>query len=186
MYRWIIKQINNYLILIILQITFIIVISLAAFGIDIPVVRQIIGFIYLTFIPGHLILRALRIRDIPLANALLYSVGLSLAFIMVVGFVANLALPPLGITNPISFLPITISIIFTVSILGVIVVIKEREAKVITWDIKKARQYLLPALILLLIILLCAFSALLLAVFINIKLTLIMMLIPQLVEQWMV
>ena len=95
-------------------------IGLAGLGFDIPGLRQIIGFIFLTFIPGILILRILKIHNVGIIESLLYSVGLSLAFIIFSGVVANFALPPIGITKPISVLPIMATLaIFTVILMAV-------------------------------------------------------------------
>ncbi|MBC8276536.1 MAG: DUF2206 domain-containing protein, partial [Chloroflexi bacterium] len=82
-------------------------IGLGALGLDIPVLRQIVAFIFLTFIPGILLLRILKIHNAGIIESLLYSVGLSLAFVMVTGVVANFALPPLGISHPITLAPLT-------------------------------------------------------------------------------
>ena len=82
-------------------------IGLAALGFDIPILRQIVGFLFLTFIPGILLLRILKIHNVGIIESLLYSVGLSLAFVMAVGVVANFALPPLGISHPIALAPLT-------------------------------------------------------------------------------
>jgi len=82
-------------------------IGLASLGFDIPVLRQIVGFVFLTFIPGMLLLRILKIHNVGIIESLLYSVGLSLAFVMAVGVVANFALPPLGIAHPITLAPLT-------------------------------------------------------------------------------
>ena len=82
-------------------------IGLAALGFDIPILRQIVGFVFLAFVPGILILRILKIHNIGVIESLLYSVGLSLAFVMATGVVANFALPPLGISHPIALAPLT-------------------------------------------------------------------------------
>jgi len=84
-------------------------IGLAALGFDIPCLRQIVGFILVTFVPGMLLLRIFKIHNISIIESLLYSVGLSLAFAMAVGVVANFALPPLGIPHPITLAPVTIT-----------------------------------------------------------------------------
>ena len=82
-------------------------IGLAVLGFDIPVLRQIIGFVFLSFVPGILLLKILRVHNAGIIESLLYSVGLSLAFIIATGVVANFALPPLGISYPISLAPLT-------------------------------------------------------------------------------
>jgi len=81
-------------------------IELAALGFDVPVLRQIVGFLFLTFVPGLLILRILKIHNIGMIESVLYSVGLSLAFVMATGVVANFALPPLGVSHPIALAPL--------------------------------------------------------------------------------
>ena len=84
-------------------------IGLAALGFDIPVLRQIIGFVFLTFIPGMLILRVLKIHSAGIIECLLYSVGLSLAFVIATGVATNFALPPLGISHPIALAPLLVT-----------------------------------------------------------------------------
>jgi uncharacterized membrane protein len=100
---------------------------LAASGLDIPILRQIVGFIFLTFIPGILILRILKIHNIGAIESLLYSVGLSIAFVMFTGLFANFVLPLIGVSKPISLLPITATLgIFTL-ILGAVAYKRDRD-----------------------------------------------------------
>jgi uncharacterized membrane protein len=87
-------------------------IGLASLGFDVPILRQIVGFIFLTFILGILILRILKIHNIGIIESVLYSVGLSLAFVMAVGVVVNFALPHLGVSQPIALAPLIVT--FTV------------------------------------------------------------------------
>lgn len=51
-----------YLVLAIL-LAMIELVGLAALGFDIPVLRQIVGFIFLTFVPSILILRILKVHN---------------------------------------------------------------------------------------------------------------------------
>ena len=92
-------------------------IGLAGLGFDIPGLRQIVGFIFLTFVPGILILRILKIHNIGIIESLLYSVGLSIAFVMFSGLAANFALPAIGISRPISVFPIMATLLIFTSIL---------------------------------------------------------------------
>ncbi len=95
-------------------------VGLAGLGFDVPGLRQTIGFIFLTFIPGILILRILKIHNVGVIESLLYSVGLSLAFIIFSGLAANFALPVIGIAKPISVFPIMATLaIFTVILMAV-------------------------------------------------------------------
>ena len=50
-------------------------IGLDIVGLQIPILRQLIGFIYLTFIPGVIILRILKLHKLGSIETLLYSVG---------------------------------------------------------------------------------------------------------------
>ena len=96
-------------------------------GINIPVIAQLIGFIYLTFIPGYLILRILKIHEIGNVKSLLYSVGLSIASVMFIGFIINMALPLIGIYNPLSIIPLTVSITLYVIVLSIISYICDKD-----------------------------------------------------------
>lgn len=80
---------------------------------DVPILRQCVGFIYLTFVPGFVILHALRIKTGSVAIEFSLSVSLSIAFIMFVGLLANTLYPLLGISAPLSALPslVTVSVL---------------------------------------------------------------------------
>ena len=70
---------------------------------------------FLTFIPGTMILRVLGVYRIDSLNGILYSIGLSLASIMFLGLLINFLLPLLEINNPISFnYLVTTILVFTV------------------------------------------------------------------------
>ena len=90
-----------------------IMVGLDAVGLHLLVVNQVIGFVYLTFIPGILLLKIFKFRELHLVDRLLYSVGLSIAFIIVTGLLVNALYPAIGILKPISFAPL----IFTISAL---------------------------------------------------------------------
>lgn len=99
---------------------------LATCGIEIPIARQAIGFVYLTFIPGIIILRILKLHELETTEIIIYSVGLSLAFTMFVGLSINTILPLVGISHPISNWPITISLFTAVLLLTIIAYIRDR------------------------------------------------------------
>jgi uncharacterized membrane protein len=80
-------------------------ISLDLIGLSIPYLgpyRQIVGFVFLTFIPGYTILRILDIHDANSSETVVYSVGLSVATLMFIGFFINLIGPLFGNFRPIS------------------------------------------------------------------------------------
>ena len=95
-------------------------IGLDAVGLQIPILRQLVGFIYLAFIPGILILRILKLHKLGNIETLLYTVGLSIAFIMFTGLFMNTVYPLFGISGPISIVPLIITISVVVLVLCVL------------------------------------------------------------------
>ena len=121
-------QIKNCLWLVLSSLVAILgLIGLAALGFDIPGLRQIAGFVFLTFIPGILILRILRIHSVSIIEALVYSVGLSLASVMFIGALINFALPFIGISKPISLVPVTAALVVFMLILMPVAYIRDRD-----------------------------------------------------------
>lgn len=95
--------------------------ALDALNIQIPILTQLICFIYLTFVPGILILRALRLHKLGHIETIIYTIGLSLSSLMFIGFFMNTLYPLIGILKPISmnYLIITISVfVFFLSLLS--------------------------------------------------------------------
>jgi len=94
---------------------------LGSFGIDVPIVPQLVGIVYVLFLPGVLLLRTLRLHKLGSVETLLYTVGLSLAFDMAVGLVLTGAGALNLISRPISLPPLLISFsaaIFALSLLA--------------------------------------------------------------------
>lgn len=91
--------------------------AMDSIGIHIPLLRAAIGFFYLTFIPGLLILGALKIYTNSFSTFILYSTGLSLTFVMFLGFLCNTFFPLLSISKPISELLIISAIGFLILVL---------------------------------------------------------------------
>lgn len=87
-------------IVIVIQLAMLGLVGLSALGYDIPILRPIIGFIYLTFIPGLLIIKILRLYKLNLIEIILYSVGLSLVILMLLGISINTLYP--HISKPLS------------------------------------------------------------------------------------
>lgn len=77
---------------------------------NIPFLRQIIGFLCFTFVPGIIILRVLRLHKLSTIETLLYSVGLSIATLMFTGLLMDTLYPLIGISRPISLMPLLITI----------------------------------------------------------------------------
>lgn len=100
-----------------IQIAFWGLIGLDILGFPIPFLRQFVGFVYLTFIPGILILRVLKLHNLNLVELFLYAMGLSIAITMFTGFLVNAICPLVGLDSPLSLYPLVISISGVVIIL---------------------------------------------------------------------
>jgi uncharacterized membrane protein len=100
--------------------------ALAAIGIQVPVFTQIIGFIYLALLPGFILLRALSMHRIGPARTLLYAVGASLIFNMLLGFLINIIMPLCGINRPFSILPLFITWFVMIGILTLTAFLRDR------------------------------------------------------------
>lgn len=101
------RQIGNrhpnsfLLIILLLTITLYVVVFF-----DIPIARQVIGFLYLTFVPGFALLRLFRLETTSLSKVIIFSVGLSLAILMIGGLLVNEIGPATGISRPLSETPL--------------------------------------------------------------------------------
>ena len=97
---WKISRFFNFILFI--QVALLVTICLDAINLHIPLIRELLSFIYLLFIPGILILRIIKLHKLGTIRTVLYSCGLSISSIMFIGFFMNLIYPFLGIKNPIS------------------------------------------------------------------------------------
>jgi len=61
----------------------------AAVFLNIAVARQIIGILYLTFLPGFVILKLLNVDELDMIGRALFSIGFSIAFLMLLGLFVN-------------------------------------------------------------------------------------------------
>ena len=110
-----------------IQLAMLGLVGLSALGYDVPILRPLTGFIFLTFVPGVLILIIVKIRNLNIVKTLVYSVGLSIAFVMFTGFFMNAVFPYLGVTTPISILPVMSTLIAFTAILSFIAYKRDRD-----------------------------------------------------------
>ena len=96
-------------------------------GAGIPLLRQVVGFVYLAWIPGIILLRVLRVHKVGAIETLLFSVGLSLATVMFLGFAINTIYPMLDLLRPISEGPLLITLTVFVFVGAVIAYIVDRD-----------------------------------------------------------
>ena len=83
---------------------------LVFFDIQYLYLRAIFSFIFLTTIPGLLIMLSLKVRKIGFWEYFVYSIGLSIAFLMFGGLFINSTLPLFGIGKPLSLIPLLVSL----------------------------------------------------------------------------
>lgn len=94
-------------------------------GLNIPLIRPIACFFYLSFVPGILVMRLLKIHRLDTIESLLYSVGLSISILMFVGFIINYLYPIIGISKPMAIAPLVFSITSLVLALCVLCYVKD-------------------------------------------------------------
>jgi uncharacterized membrane protein len=82
------------------------VIAILAILFDVPVVRQIVGFIYVSFLPGFLIIRVFRLKITNIFEDVALSAGLSMRFFNVTGLAINPIIPAPRYIYALSILPI--------------------------------------------------------------------------------
>jgi len=75
---------------------------------DIPVARQIIGFLYFTTIPGFIAIKLLKLNELDMLEIVLFSVGFSVAFLMLAGLLINEFCFLFGLSEPLSLMPLMI------------------------------------------------------------------------------
>jgi uncharacterized membrane protein len=116
----------------VLSATFLTVVAL-----NIPVARQVIGFVYLTFIPGFIILKILRIENLDTMETVSISLGLSIAFLMVMGLFTNELGRLTGVSQPLSLVILMTAVILATVLLFPFAYVRDGDFKPFTGkDIK--------------------------------------------------
>ena len=111
-------EINKFLVVVIAaHLAMLAVTCLHLVGLDFSALRETIGFIYLTFIPGFIILRLLRIHRLSLIENTLYCVGLSIVFLMLVGLILNAVYSLSEWAHPLATSPLAVTTIVILIVL---------------------------------------------------------------------
>ena len=100
---------------------------LVLFDIQYFYLRAIFSFIFLIIIPGLFIMLMLEIREIGFWEYLVYTIGLSIAFLMFGGLFINWILPLVGIDKPLSLVPLLVSFNIFLLIFWIIVFKRNKE-----------------------------------------------------------
>ncbi len=75
---------------------------------DFPIARQVIGFLYFTFVIGYALLKLLGLEKMSFSEMIIFSVGFSLAILMIGGLLLNEIGSAIGISKPLSEMPLII------------------------------------------------------------------------------
>jgi uncharacterized membrane protein len=97
--------------LIVLTLQFLVwaLVGLDAAGVQIPLLRGLFASVYLLFVPGMLILRALRLHQLGGVRTPLFAVGLSIATVMGTGLLMTTLYPLLGFERPLALVPVVMT-----------------------------------------------------------------------------
>ena len=109
-----------------LQIALWTLMGLNVLGVSIPIVQPLIGFVYLTFVPGTLILAALRLRNLGIVEAVLYAAGLSITVVMTIGLVDTIVFNAVNVIKPFSSLSVISSVSLVVLVLCAVAYFRNR------------------------------------------------------------
>ena len=94
---------------------------------NIPVFRQVLGFTFLAFVPGLLILYILKLDRLGPIEKTVCSIGLSVSFSMFVGLLINLVYPFFSYSTPLSTNSLLTSFSVITLILTIIAYLRNRD-----------------------------------------------------------
>jgi uncharacterized membrane protein len=97
---------------------------------DVPVARQVIGFLYLTFVPGFIIVKLLKLDELDGLEIVLFSAGFGVAFLMIAGLFINEFSFLFGVSQPLSLVPLMIVLNSLMLMGGVLVYLKSEELEI--------------------------------------------------------
>ena len=86
---------------------------------NIPFLRQIIGFLFLTILPGLLILQNLKLNKMDFLEKFILSWGISISFLLFFGLLLNNLSLSLGYETPLSTIPLLIAFNLTFIVLAI-------------------------------------------------------------------
>jgi uncharacterized membrane protein len=96
-------------------------------GYSVPLLRQIVGFVFVTIVPGMLLIKILKVDLSSKVSYVLVVVGLSIAFVLSLELVANALYPFVGIVTPLSTVSIEATLLFSTSLLCVLAFIRREK-----------------------------------------------------------
>jgi uncharacterized membrane protein len=88
---------------------------------NIPIARQVLGFLYFTFLPGLLIVKLLGFDKFGIVDTIVFSVGFSLVFLMIIGLLINESGLLLGFSRSLSSTPLLIIFNSLILVIGAVI-----------------------------------------------------------------
>ncbi len=78
------------------------VVMYASLFLNLSFAREVIGLFYLTFVPGIIFLKIIKLDELGTLETIVFSVGFSLAFLMLAGLAINQFGYLIGLTFPLA------------------------------------------------------------------------------------
>jgi uncharacterized membrane protein len=132
-------------VVVVLQLVLIGSVGIDAFVTPLALLRPVVGFVFLLFVPGILILRIFKLHKLGSVRTLVFAVSLSITILMFTGAAINTAYPHLGIGQPLAELPLFVTINVVVDLLCVAAFLRDTEYS--KPDFVDAKAVLSPATI---------------------------------------
>ena len=99
--------------------------TIISVALNLSLLRYFFGFVLLTFLPGLLIISALRLQNLNFFTKVALSVGISLVFVMTLGLAVN-SLSAFGYVGPLSPLPVMLSFSLAIAMLAAVAYVRNR------------------------------------------------------------
>lgn len=115
---------------------------------DIMIARQIICFLYITFVPGFFILKILKMDKLDEVEKLLFSVGLSIAFLMLAGLLLSDLFLVFGIAEPLSLMPLMLVLSSFVLLGGFLVYLRSDGINVLIYEVRRSHLFAIAFMVL--------------------------------------
>ncbi|MGZ4869714.1 MAG: hypothetical protein ACXV2F_05070, partial [Halobacteriota archaeon] len=132
-----------------LQVLVLVVLGMDVLGLSLPIVRPLLMLVYLLFVPGILVLRVLKLHELNVIKGVTYTVGLSMATVMLVGLFMNTVYVAF-IARPLSLLPLIATMSALVVALCLLSYRRDRAfARSTAFDLRLPTSPLVPAMLLL-------------------------------------
>ena len=94
---------------------------------DVSIVRQVVVFLYLGFVPGFLILKVFNFRNLQQLDIILFSLGFSIVFLMIAGLLVNGLFSTIGLPRPLSTMPLMIFVNSVILLLSLSTYVRDRQ-----------------------------------------------------------